>query len=93
MFISENYAEIKARNPKVRIGIKPVRTKCGHHSIFMSENYAEIKACNPEANPQAMLRKLSSAWKNLDPETKAKHKNRGHAARLGSADSPDTKGQ
>ena len=59
----------------------------------MSENYAEIKARNPEASHPDIFQELGSAWKNLDPETKAKHNDRGDAARLGSADSPDTKGQ
>ena len=124
IFVSENYAEIKARNPEASHpdilrelgsawknldqetkakynkqvlntkpqGVQKSRKKYGYN-IFFSERYAEIKARNPEASPQVMLQKLGSAWKNLDPETKAKYNERGAATYQDSADSPATKGQ
>ena len=64
----------------------------GYH-IFVSENYAEIKARYPEASREDMTREVSSAWKDLDPETKAKYNERAAAARQGSSDSADTKVQ
>ena len=123
IFMSENYAEIKARYPEAshpdilrevasawknldaetkaeynERAAASSRGSSGYNgyngwTIFTIENYAEIKARNPEASPQVMLQKLGSAWKNLDPETKAKYNERGAATYQDSADSPATKDQ